>query len=192
MSPQYILVIDDDPLFRSLLTSILRKHYLVSVAADGADGFAKARERLPAAAVIDIQMPGWDGIQTLKAFRKDEKTATVPIMMLTSDATRPTVLAALSGGADDYLIKTALSREDLLQKVARLVNMKAHRPAPGSGRVLDAAASAAPTETGPPAENGTPSKTVSAPAATMPESAPSTVRPPQEDAIVQSMIDNWE
>ena len=61
-----ILVIDDDPMFRSLLVSLLRKDYLVSVAADGESGFAKAREHRPDLVIIDHQMPGWNGVKTLK------------------------------------------------------------------------------------------------------------------------------
>lgn len=119
MSRPRVLVIDDDPLFRSLLTSMLRKEYLVSVACDGAEGYYKALEQPPALAIVDIQMPGWDGLKTLKAFRSHHLLAHVPVMMLTSDSSRQTVMAAIQGGARDYVIKTTLSRDDFLQKVSR-------------------------------------------------------------------------
>jgi CheY-like chemotaxis protein len=119
MSRARVLVIDDDPLFRSLLTSMLRKDYLVAVACDGAEGYYKALEHPPLLAIVDIQMPGWDGLKTLKAFRSHHLLSHVPVMMLTSDSSRQTVMAAIQGGAKDYVIKTTLSREDFLQKVAR-------------------------------------------------------------------------
>lgn len=116
-----ILVVDDDPLFRSLMVSVLRHDFDVTVASDGADGFYKALDRVPDAAVLDIQMPGWDGIKTLKAFRSHPSLAHVRVVVLTSDASRETVLAAIQAGADDYIIKTAFSRDDFRQKLDRLL-----------------------------------------------------------------------
>ena len=66
-----ILVIDDAPMIRNLLVTLLWKDYIVAVASGGAQGFDKALEHPPDIAVIDIQIPGWDGLKTLKAFRED-------------------------------------------------------------------------------------------------------------------------
>ena len=115
-----ILVIDDDPLFRSLIVSLLRKGSLVSVAGEGSEGFYKALEYPPDLVVIDIQMPGWDGLKTLKAFRSHPTLTHVKTLVLTSDASRETVLAAIHAGANDYLIKTSFSKEEFLQKLNRL------------------------------------------------------------------------
>ena len=123
-SPEHrrqILVVDDDPLFRSLMVSVLRHDFTVTVAADGADGFYRALDHVPDAAVLDIQMPGWDGIKTLKAFRSHPALAHVKVVVLTSDASRETVLAAIQAGADDYIIKTAFSRDDFRQKLDNLL-----------------------------------------------------------------------
>ena len=116
-----ILVVDDDPLFRSLMVSVLRHDFAVTVASDGADGFYRALDHVPDAAVLDIQMPGWDGIKTLKAFRSHPSLARVKVIVLTSDASRETVLAAIEAGADDYIIKTAFSRDDFRQKLDNLL-----------------------------------------------------------------------
>src|SRR5262245_13194814 len=123
MNRARVLVIDDDPLFRSLITSILRRDFLVSVAADGSEGYYKAIEHPPQLAIIDVQMPGWDGLRTLQAIRAHQALAKVPVMMLTSDASRQTVMAAIQCGANDYVIKTTLSREELLKKTRRLANV---------------------------------------------------------------------
>lgn len=124
MTRSRILVIDDDPLFRSLLTSMLRKEFLVTAASDGAEGYYMALERPPHLAVVDIKMPGWDGLRTLKAFRSHHLLSRIPVMMLTSDASRQTVMAAMQAGANDYVIKTTLSREDFLRKVCRQLNVE--------------------------------------------------------------------
>jgi DNA-binding response OmpR family regulator len=131
MNRARVLVIDDDPLFRSLITSILRRDFLVSVAADGSEGYYKAIEHPPQLAIIDVQMPGWDGLRTLQAMRAHQALAKVPVMMLTSDASRQTVVASIQSGANDYVIKTTLSREDLLKKARRLVNLSPERVNPG-------------------------------------------------------------
>lgn len=120
-SRQRVLVIDDDPLFRGLIVSLLRRDYLVMVAKDGAEGFYRAIETKPEVAIIDVRMPGWDGIRTLKAFREHRNTSGCRVMMLTGDATRETVVSAIRLGADDYLIKTSFTNEELLEKVAALV-----------------------------------------------------------------------
>src|SRR5262245_59734422 len=130
MNRARVLVIDDDPLFRSMITSILRRDFLVSVAAEGADAYYKAIEHPPQLAIIDVQMPGWDGLRTLQSFRAHQALATVPVMMLTSDASRQTVVAAIQGGANDYVIKTTLSRDELLKKTRRLVHLGPLRATP--------------------------------------------------------------
>ncbi len=112
-----ILVVDDDPLFRCLMTNVLRHDFDVAVANDGADGFYRAIDWVPDLAVLDIQMPGWDGIKTLKAFRAHPVLAKVKVVVLTSDSSRETVLAAINAGADDFVIKTAFSRDEFRTKL---------------------------------------------------------------------------
>ncbi len=116
-----ILIIDDDPLYRSLLSSMLREQYLVFVAKDGEEGFRKALTHPPDVAVIDICMPGWDGLKTLRAMRQCESLRNLPVMMLTSDASRETVIAAIHAGATDYLIKSSFSKEDFHRKLGLLI-----------------------------------------------------------------------
>jgi DNA-binding response OmpR family regulator len=125
-----IIVIDDDPLFRNLIVSMLRKDFFVSVASEGSEGYYKAIEHPPDVAVIDVQMPGWDGLKTLKAFRAHQLLSPTLVMMLTADASRETVVAAIQGGAHDYVIKTKFSREEFLSKLQRLL----------TNRVVEAAA----------------------------------------------------
>jgi CheY-like chemotaxis protein len=116
-----VLIIDDDPLIRTLLVSALRKECFVAVAAEGAEGFAKALELKPDVAVIDVNMPGWDGLKTLEAFRSHIDLRDIKIIMLTADASKQTVMAAVRAGANDYLIKTSFSKADFYRKLNHLV-----------------------------------------------------------------------
>ncbi|MGQ0635259.1 MAG: response regulator [Planctomycetaceae bacterium] len=120
MARPHVVVIDDDPLFRSLLASMLRKEFLVSVAADGAEGYYKALEHPPHLAIIDIQMPGWDGLRTLKAFRTHYQLSHVPVMITTGDGSQETLASAMQAGANDFVVKATLSKEEFLRKVASL------------------------------------------------------------------------
>jgi CheY-like chemotaxis protein len=179
MPQPHVLVIDDDPLFRSLMASMLRKDFQVTVSSEGAEGYYKAVEHPPQIAILDIQMPGWDGMQTLKAFRGHQSLAHIPIMMLTSDASRLTVSAAIEAGANEYVIKTTLSRDDFLQKVHRLLaapssQMRAASPneSPATGDAAEPSLDHA----------GTSNRTLGRNHAAA----------PSEDAVLQAMLDNWE
>jgi DNA-binding response OmpR family regulator len=177
MNRASVLVIDDDPLFRSLITSILRRDFFVSVAAEGAEGYYKAIEHPPRLFIIDVRMPGWDGLRTLQAIRAHQALAKVPVMMLTSDASRQTVVAAIQGGANDYVIKTALSRDELLKKARRLVNLGPLAVSSPDGTVPD---SGSPDGPAGPDETAVPS------AGTPPADAAG------DAAALQALIDNWD
>lgn len=120
-SPTRVLIIDDDPLIRTLLVSTLRKDCLVAVATEGSEGYVKALELKPDVAVIDVNMPGWDGLKTLETFRAHPDLKNVKVIMLTADASKQTVMAAIHGGAHDYIIKTSFSKTDFHRKLNRLV-----------------------------------------------------------------------
>jgi CheY-like chemotaxis protein len=124
MSRPRLLVIDDDATFRNLLVSLLRKDYIVFVAADGLEGFQKAGESPPDLAVIDVQMPRLDGLKTLQAFRVHPHLKSVPVIMLTGDASRETVVAAVQAGATDYIIKTVFTKDDLIRKIRRALESR--------------------------------------------------------------------
>jgi DNA-binding response OmpR family regulator len=130
---RHILVVDDDPLFRSLMVGVLRSEFDVTVACDGADGFYRALDRKPDVIVLDLQMPGWDGLKTLRAFRAHPSLTDIKVMVLTSDSSRETVLAAIHAGADDYTIKTAFSRDEFRLKLNRLVRQPRPESAADSG-----------------------------------------------------------
>ncbi|MGE5192604.1 MAG: response regulator [Deltaproteobacteria bacterium] len=180
MNRARVLVIDDDPLFRSLITSILQRDFVVSVAAEGSEGYYQALENPPQLAIIDVRMPGWDGLRTLKAMREHQTLAKIPVMMLTSDASRQTVVAATEGGANDYVIKTALTGDELLYKARCLVMRGADcvNPPEGDGASQPSAA--------------TEGHAGRAPAARTPGDGGSTAHVSREAAALQALIDDWE
>lgn len=197
-----ILAIDDDPQIRSLLIAFLRRDYVIAVANDGLEGFSKATEFPPDVAIIDIQMPGWDGLTTLEKFRSDPRLKHVRIIMLTADASRQTVMAAISLGADDYIVKTSLTRQDLQSKIERVARRKTSSvpspvcqlPTQEASRVMPVAAAslrASLTEApGQPAfskEEGTAAANDTATALAAPAPASD-----HADARLQELLDAWE
>jgi two-component system response regulator AtoC len=99
-----ILVVDDEEPFRRLLKNELaRKGYAVSVAADGGEALRLMRENPFDAILLDVVMPGVDGLSLMKKLKEDPSAP--PIIVLTGKATVETAVEAMKNGAYDYLTK---------------------------------------------------------------------------------------
>ena len=110
-----VLVIDDHPLFRKGVADLLDMEpalWLVGEAADGARGLELARTLAPDLILLDLNMKGLDGIETLRRLRADE-ALDARIVMLTVSDLEADVVAALRTGADGYLLKDT-EPEDML------------------------------------------------------------------------------
>jgi two-component system, OmpR family, response regulator MprA len=99
-----ILVVDDDPPLRRMLARTLTAEgFSVSVAADGGSALAEAERAAPDVIVLDVAMPGLDGMSVARRLRS--KGNATPILMLTARDAVPDRVAGLEAGADDYLVK---------------------------------------------------------------------------------------
>lgn len=124
-----ILVVDDDPEIVSFVKrGLTYEGYSVDTAGDGTEALVKAREREPDLVVLDIMMPGLDGIEVSKRLRRDSD---VPILMLTAKGTVADKVTGLESGADDYLVKP-FAFDELLARVRALLR----RRQPKEGEVL--------------------------------------------------------
>ena len=124
-----ILVVDDDPqIIRFLKRGLAYKGYAVATAGNGAEALAKARERQPDLVILDVMMPGIDGIEVGKRLRQ---AGSVPILMLTARGTVVDRVAGLESGADDYLVKP-FAFDELLARIRALLR----RSQPAEGEVL--------------------------------------------------------
>ena len=114
-----ILVVDDDAGLRRALRRVLASHgFEVEVAEDGAEALARLRTRSFDLLVLDVMMPGGDGIELCERLRAGG--ADTPVLMLTArDAVRDRV-AGLDAGADDYLVKP-FANEELVARVRALL-----------------------------------------------------------------------
>jgi two-component system response regulator MprA len=125
----HVLVVDDDPRIVAALRRALHyEGYSVEVAGDGPEALAQAAGRPPDLVVLDVMLPGLDGVEVCRRLRAADD---VPILMLTArDATGDRV-RGLDGGADDYVVKP-FAYEELMARVRALLR----RRGPGRRRRL--------------------------------------------------------
>jgi DNA-binding response OmpR family regulator len=99
-----ILVVDDESVIRELLrTFLIGEGYEVIEAASGEEAVETARREKPQVVLLDIKMPGMDGIEACERLRMDERTRFIPIIMVT--AFGDSKMRALKAGADDFVNK---------------------------------------------------------------------------------------
>ena len=124
-----ILVVDDDPEIVSFLKrGLIYEGYGVDTAVDGTEALTKARDKEPDLVILDIMMPGIDGVEVSKRLRQ---ASDVPILMLTAKGTVADRVTGLDSGADDYLVKP-FAFDELLARVRALLR----RRQPREGEVL--------------------------------------------------------
>jgi DNA-binding response OmpR family regulator len=104
MSMERLLVIDDDPAVTSVLKrGLTYEGFAVDVAGTGAEGLGIARECPPALVILDLMMPGLDGIEVLRRLRAVD--ASLPVLLLTAKDAPADQVQGLESGADDYVTK---------------------------------------------------------------------------------------
>ncbi|MCU7943708.1 MAG: two-component system response regulator NarL [Candidatus Thiodiazotropha sp. (ex Cardiolucina cf. quadrata)] len=116
-----VLTIDDHPLFRKGVSDLIDMDdalELVGEAANGPDGLVVAKQFNPDLILLDINMKGMNGLETLKAIREQEIDSRV--LMLTVSDNEEDVLTALRLGADGYLLKD-MEPEDILKSIRKAV-----------------------------------------------------------------------
>ena len=108
------LVIDDEEEIRDLVSRLLKEAECEVISArDGAEGIEKLVESSPQLVVLDVQLPGPDGWETLKGIRA---RSDVPVVMLSNEASEQEKVRGLVGGADDYLAKP-LARDEFVTRI---------------------------------------------------------------------------
>jgi len=125
--PATVLVVEDEEaLLFTLAHNLRREGYTVITSARGDDGLRLARETLPDLIVLDVMLPGLDGLQVCRLLRRDSK---VPIIMLTALGGEGDRVSGLDTGADDYLAKPFGMRELLARVRALLRRSRSAGPA---------------------------------------------------------------
>jgi DNA-binding response OmpR family regulator len=129
-----VLIVEDDGDIAALIAHYLEKTgYTADVLPDGGRALARAKESPPDLVILDLMLPGLNGIEVCRALRADDRTAGVPIIMLTARGEESERILGLDVGADDYVVKP-FSANELMARVRALLRRVA--PAVSKDRVL--------------------------------------------------------
>lgn len=122
--PGRVLVVDDEERNRELLRDALGdRGYVVTEAASGADALEAATASPPDVVLLDVSMPGMDGLEVCRRLRQHEATAAIPVIIVTAHGERRDRLAGIEAGANDYLTKP-VDIADLALRVRNAVALK--------------------------------------------------------------------
>src|SRR5688500_11563920 len=127
--PTRILVAEDDPDIGNLLDHYLKKAgFLPTIVTSGREVMPQIKREAPDLLVLDLMLPGLDGLEICRAIRADANAASIPIIMLTARAEESDRIVGLELGADDYITKP-FSPNEVVARVRALLR-RAHRTSP--------------------------------------------------------------
>jgi two-component system response regulator MtrA len=113
-----VLVVDDDPALAEMLTMVLRgEGFDVDTCGNGSDAIGVFRSRRPDVVLLDVMLPGRDGVQICHEIRRESDT---PVVMLTAKSDTIDVVRGLEAGADDYVVKPFKPKELLARVRAQM------------------------------------------------------------------------
>ncbi|POX62045.1 DNA-binding response regulator [Streptomyces sp. Ru62] len=129
--PQTVLLAEDDRAIRHALERALTlEGYHVTAVADGVEALAQAHRNPPDVLVLDVMMPGIDGLQVCRVLRAEGNRT--PILMLTALVETADRIAGLDAGADDYVVKP-FDVEEVFARLRALLRRTSPVPVPGGG-----------------------------------------------------------
>jgi two-component system, OmpR family, alkaline phosphatase synthesis response regulator PhoP len=125
MIKQSVLIVEDEEDIRELISyNLLKEGYQVAGAASGEDALAMVRSKPPDLMLLDIMLPGSDGLSVCRKLKDDPQTSSIPIIMVTAKGEESDMVAGLNLGADDYISKP-FSPKVLLARVGAVLRRAA-------------------------------------------------------------------
>ena len=126
MQLKRVLVVDDQNFAAQVLKEMLERHgFIVDVAHDGFTALAQALEAPPDIVLLDMVMPGMDGVETCRKFKQEPRTFSIPIIVVTAKKNKENLVSAFDAGADDYLSKPVEDHELLARIKSNLIKKEA-------------------------------------------------------------------
>lgn len=120
MAISRILVVDDSPTERFFISELLVKNgFLVSMAENGEEGVAQARQTHPDLIIMDVIMPGMNGFQATRALSREEDTKNIPVIMCTTKSQETDKVWGLRQGAAAYMVKP-VKPDELIRQIRAL------------------------------------------------------------------------
>lgn len=102
---KYILAADDEPFNLLLLAEVLTDEYEVKCVEDGRECLESLGKRTPDLVLLDVAMPGVNGLDVCKKIKTDDKYSNIPVIMLSGFASKKDIEKGLAAGADSYITK---------------------------------------------------------------------------------------
>jgi two-component system phosphate regulon response regulator PhoB len=128
MTRERILVVEDEEEIQELLRyNLAKEEYQVSLAGTGEEALASARGHPPDLVLLDLMLPGVDGLEVCRRLRADPATREVPIVMLTAKGEEVDIVTGLELGADDYITKP-FSPRVVIARVRAVLRRRATQP----------------------------------------------------------------
>ncbi len=126
MAREKILVVDDEEDILELIRfNLVREGYLVNTAVSGEETLKITRSEIPDLIILDLMLPGIDGLEVAKQLKNDLETRDIPIMMVTAKGAEADIVTGLELGAEDYVTKP-FSPRVLVARVRAVLRRKAH------------------------------------------------------------------
>jgi len=133
---QRILIIEDEPdIIEVLKYNLEKNHFTVASAASGEAGLKAAGELLPDLVLLDLMLPGIDGLEVCRRLRDGQRTRDIPVVMLTAKGTESDVVVGLTLGADDYIVKP-FSTSELMARIKAVLRRTEPREGEAQGEIL--------------------------------------------------------
>jgi two-component system, cell cycle response regulator DivK len=131
MANELILIIEDDPNSRKLARDVLQAKGYQTIESENAErGLVLAAEQLPALVLMDIQLPGMNGIEALKALRASAATSSIPVIAVTASVMNKQQ-GEIMGAGFNAVERKPISVAGLLQKIRELLDRTPARSSPG-------------------------------------------------------------
>lgn len=117
-----ILIIEDSPTDTAVFTAMLQRNGHEVIAAGSAeDGIKMAREHRPQLVLMDVILPGMNGFQATRALSRDEATAHIPVVIVSTKGMETDRVWGMRQGAKDYVVKPP-AEADLIARIAKLIS----------------------------------------------------------------------
>ena len=118
-----ILIIEDDPYVQRMYKRMFSfKKYDIEIASHGEQGIELAIKNNPNLILLDIMLPGMNGLKVLEVLKKDPKTKKIPVLMLTNLGETAIVDEATKLGAESFMVKADFSPEQVIEEVEKYLN----------------------------------------------------------------------
>ncbi len=120
-----VLIVEDDKFLRDLIVQKLKREgFAIFEAVDGEEGLKITKEKHPDIILLDLILPGLDGFEILRRIKSDTATASIPVIVLSNLGQKEDMDRAMSGGAEDFMVKAHFTPGEIIAKVKFILKKK--------------------------------------------------------------------